>query len=221
MRTSALVALLMACSAALDRAQDGEGPPFPKYEVFAGYSQLKTGYLFLNFGNATTDVDSKAGFETSAVRNLNRYLGIKGDFSAHFGSDGYPITILPSCSQMPCPSFNQDLNIHSRLFNFLAGPEVKLHRRARFTPYLQALYGVAHTTSKWSTSGPALSTVQTVPHTGFAMDYGGGLDIRLTSRVAFRYGLDYSLNYYLGGRDIAGTRERLDTFRMSFGVLFH
>jgi hypothetical protein len=45
--------------------------------------------------------------------------------------------------------------------------------------------------------------------------------VRITRRAKIRYSVDYSLNYYGGGRDDSGERERLDGFRMSVGVLFH
>jgi opacity protein-like surface antigen len=214
MRLLILSALLTACASAQE-------PAYPKFEWFGAYSALRASYVYINLGDATTNIGSNAGFEASAIRNLNRYIGIKGDFSAHFGSDAYQITLLPACPKTPCPTVQQDLNLHSRLFNFLAGPEFKLHRRARFTPFVHALYGVEHTTVRWSTSGATLTLAQTVPHTAFAMAYGAGVDVRITHRASIRYSVDYSLNYYGGGRDDSGARERLDTFRMSVGVLFH
>jgi hypothetical protein len=206
--------LLTACAPAQE-------PAYPKFEWFGAYSTLRTSYLHINLGDATANIGSNAGFEASAIRNLSRYIGIKADFSAHFGSEGYQITLLQACPQAPCPTVQQNLNLHSKLFNFLAGPEFKLHRRARFTPFLHALYGVEHTTTRWSTAGMALTLAQTVPHTAFAMVYGGGVDVRIAHRASIRYSVDYSLNYYGGGRDDSGERERLDTFRMSVGVLFH
>jgi opacity protein-like surface antigen len=214
MRLLILPLLLTACASAQE-------PAYPKFEWFGAYSALRTSYVYINLGEATTNVGSNAGFEASAIRNLSRYIGIKGDFSAHFGSDGYPITLLPSCPQTPCSTIQQDLSLHSRLFNFLAGPELKLHRPARFTPFLHALYGVEHTSTRWSTSGATLTLAQTIPHTAFAMVYGGGLDVRITHRAAIRYSVDYSLNFHGGGRDPSGERERLDTLRMSVGILFH
>jgi opacity protein-like surface antigen len=214
MRLLILALLLTICAPAQE-------PAYPKFEWFGAYSTLRTSYLYINLGDATTDVGTNAGIEASAIRNLSRFIGIKGDFSAHFGSDGYQITLLQACPQTPCSTVQQDLNLHSRLFNLLAGPELKLHRRARITPFLHALYGVEHSTTRWSTSGTALTLAQTIPHTAFAMAYGGGLDVRITHRASIRYSFDYSLNFYGAGRDTSGQRERLDTFRMSVGVLFH
>jgi hypothetical protein len=214
MRLLILPLLLISCVSAQE-------PAYPKFEWFGAYSTLRTSYLYINLGDATTNIGSNAGFEASAIRNLSRYIGIKADLSAHFGSEGYQITLLQACPEAPCPTVQQNLNLHSRLFSFLGGPEFKLHRRARFTPFLHALYGVEHTTTRWNTSGAPLPLAQTVPRTAFAMAYGGGLDVRITHRTSIRYSVDYSLNYYGGGRDNSGERERLDTFRMSVGVLFH
>ena len=141
-----------------------------------------------------------------------------GDFSAHFSHDQGPITLTPPCAQPSCPPVTQSAELNPRLFNFLAGPEIKGRNRTRLTPFAHALFGMAHTTATFRTAGPALTLSRTDADTGFAMTYGGGLEVRVLSRVSFRTSLDYS-KAFVGASALPP--QRVNSVGYSAGIVFH
>jgi len=208
---------LLLGSAFVGWAQSPTPNEYPKVEVFVGYSALgETGSRAISFGpNASVSGDYEGqGFETSIIRNFSKHLGIKGDFSAHFNneSDSGPIT---ACTPV-CATVIQDFQLKTRVYNFLAGPEFKARNSTRFTPFVHALGGVAHTSATFTTPGPTNILFLRRNDTSFAMALGGGLDIRASKRVSFRALMDY--NPVFVNDSTVGTR---DFFRFSFGVLFH
>src|SRR6185369_9934521 len=184
-------------SALLVRAQSpGPSPNSnepPKFEFFAGYSALgETGSRVISLGpNASVGGDYQGqGFETSIIRNFNKHFGIKGDFSFHFNNESGrgPIT---ACTPA-CTTTTQDFQLKTRVYNFLAGPEFKARNRTRFTPFVHALGGFAHTSATFTTPGPTNILFLKRNDTSFAMALGGGLDIRASKRVSFRALMDYN-----------------------------
>lgn len=67
-------------------------------------------------------------------------------------------------------------NKGDRLFTYMFGPRFNF-RHSRLTPYAQALFGGAHL---WN--DPNYQTTKD----GFAMAFGGGLDVRVTNHVAIK-----------------------------------
>lgn len=184
-----------------------------------GYSGTLTDSILIKTGPSTSgqiNLDSATGFETAIIGNLNRSLGIKGDVSVHFGhykEEDFTV----SCALPNCPM--QTANSHTRLFNFLVGPELKLRNHTRLTPFADALFGLAHTSTFFHTSGSSLNFTGTTADTGFAMAFGGGLDVRLTNRFSFRFSSDDDLAQ--GQTSPVGTPKTLNSWRVSFGVLLH
>jgi len=208
---------LLLCSALLVSAQSPNSNEHPKFEFFAGYSALgETGSRVISLGpNAGVSGDFEGqGFETSIIRNFNKHFGIKGDFSFHFNneSDRGPVT---ACSPA-CTTVTQDFQLKTRVYNFLAGPEFKARNSTRFTPFVHALGGFAHTSATFTTPGPTHILFLRRRDTSFAMGLGGGLDIRASDRVSFRAMVDY--NPVFVNDSTSGTR---DFVRFSLGVLFH
>lgn len=216
MRRLLLSAFFVACCAAAASAQSSNKDDYPKIEFFAGYSVL--GEINADDEEVDAGLASTKGFHTSLIGNFNKYLGIKGDFSLHFDSDNGPITLPAPCSTPPCPLVTQDFSVKTRLYNFLAGPEIKARNRTRLTPFAHALFGVAHGSVEVNTSGTALNLNAKNTDTGFAMAFGGGLDIRATRRVSFRALMDYN-PAFIGETD-TGERKRFDHVRLSIGILF-
>ena len=210
------IALLLG-SALVGSAQSPTPNEYPKVEVFVGYSALgESGSRAISFGpNANVSGDYEGqGFETSIIWNFSKHLGIKGDFSASFNNESSrgPIT---ACTPA-CTTVTQDFQLKTRVYNFLAGPEFKARNSTRFTPFVHALGGFAHTSATFTTPGPTLNLLLKKSDNSFAMALGGGLDIRASKRVSFRALMDY--NPVFVNDSTSGTR---DFFRFSFGVLFH
>ncbi len=210
---------LLLCSALVGLAQSPHADEYPKFEGFVGYSALGEagGRGIISFGpNAAVAANytAKAGFEASMIRNFSKHFGIKGDFSAHFNneSDSGPIT---ACTPT-CTTVTQAFQLKAHVYNFLAGPEFKARNSTRFTPFVHALGGFAHTSATFTTPGPTLNLFLKKSDNSFAMALGGGLDIRASKRVSFRGVLDY--NPVFVHDSTSGTRDFL---RISLGVLIH
>ena len=208
---------LLAGSALVGLAQSPTPDEHPKFEFFVGYSALgESGSRAISFGpNASVSGDYEGqGFETSIIRNFSKHWGIKGDFSASFNNESGsgPIT---ACTP-GCTTVTQNFQLKTRVYNFLAGPEFKARNSTRFTPFMHALGGFAHTSATFSTPGPTNILFLKRNDTSFAMALGGGLDIRASKRVSFRALMDY--NPVFVNDSTVGTR---DFFRFSLGILFH
>jgi hypothetical protein len=125
MRRLLLAAMITASWTPRILAQEAS-TQYPKIEGFAGYSGVITSSVLIPIGpgrNGGTDLDSSVGLETAVIQNLNRSLGLKADFSAHFGHYNEEDFLIP-CDQPVCPT--QSAVSQTRLFQFLAGPEIKL-----------------------------------------------------------------------------------------------
>jgi opacity protein-like surface antigen len=210
-----VVVLMFASASAL--AQATTSNEHPRFEFFAGYSALgETGSRVISLGpNASVGGDYQGqGFQTSIIRNFNKHFGIKGDFSFHFNNESNRGPV--SACTPACTTVTQDFQLKTRVYNFLAGPEFKARNSTRFTPFVHALGGFAHTSATFTTPGPTHILFFRRNDTSFALGLGGGLDIRASNRVSFRAMMDY--NPVFVNDSTVGTR---DFARFSLGVLFH
>ena len=216
MRKIILLTIMLLCCVRWTPAQKPAGDEYPKVEIFAGFSAIGDA----NGGDqAGADFDANQGFQASLIRNVNKYVGIKGDFSFHFDTESGQGLFTQPCATPPCSLVTQNFTLKSRLYNFLAGPEIKARNSTRLTPFAHALFGAAHGNIGLKTSGAGVSLSDSATDTGFAMAFGGGLDIRATRRVSFRAMMDYNPTFI--GETDAGRRNRLDNVRLSLGILFH
>ena len=197
-------------------AQSTSPDEFPKIEIFAGYSGLGENQNPISFNGVIVPhgYASPAGLETSLIRNFNRYVGLKADFSAHFNDETGPGNVIV-CNPA-CTTANQTIQFRSRVYNFLAGPELKARNHTRFTPFVYALGGLGHTHADFTTPGPTFNLLLGKSTNDFAMALGGGLDLRATKRASIRTSIDY--NPIFIGDSSGGTRNLV---RLSLGVLFH
>ena len=213
---------LTACLAHLTFAQNTSTDAYPKIEVYAGYLYSHDApYTVFDFGQGIMIESSFAthhGLEAAVIGNVNKYLGFKADFSAHFHHDEFTANACLS----PCvntPIVKQPAELNPRLFNFLGGPEFKKRNHTKFTPFVYALFGMAHARATFKTSGSAFTLIAERSENGFAMAFGGGVDIRLARRFSLRASGDYNPAWV--GRDDDGARQRQNDIRVSLGVLFH
>jgi opacity protein-like surface antigen len=212
-----LSVVVLMCASASALAQGTPSNEHPKFEFFAGYSALgETGSRVISLGpNASVGGDYQGqGFETSIIRNFSKRFGLKGDFSASFNNESSRGPIA-ACTPV-CTTVTQDFQLKTRVYNFLAGPEFKARNSTRFTPFVHALGGFAHTSASFTTPGPTHILFLRRNDNSFAMGLGGGLDIRASNRVSFRAMMDYNPVFV---HDSTGGRR--DFVRISFGVLFH
>ena len=197
-------------------AQSTSPDEFPKIEIFAGYSALGENQKPITINGIIVPHGYAAGIgvETSLIWNFNRHLGLKADFSAHGNDETGPGNV--TICNPTCTTATQTVEFRSRVYNFLAGPELKARNHTRFTPFVYALGGLGHTHTRFDTPGPTFNLLLKKSTNDFAMALGGGLDIRATKRTGFRGSIDY--NPIFMGDSPGGTRNLI---RLSLGVLFH
>lgn len=197
---------------------------YNKFEGFIGYSNnqvdLGIGDDDDDFEDFFDDRQSFHGFEISGVGNLNRYIGIKGDFSAHFKSVEVD---LPRPTQ---PGVFDRFEADSSLYNFLGGVQVKDNSKEGgwFRPFGHALVGVAHGRTDFESTffdspfclDPNVNCTAEFDEssTSFAAAFGGGIDIRASRRFSIRaIQVDYNPNW-LGD-------STQHNWRLGVGVVIH
>ena len=144
----------------------------PPVEVYGGYS-----YFRPDGGG------SLHGWNGSVAVNFNRWFGIVGDFSGHYGSQSVRAEILddnfPGTITVEADS---DTNIHS----ILAGPRFSYREHEKVTPFAHALFGASRLAGDATIRfGPA-TVDSSFSDIGFALAIGGGVDVRLSESVGLR-----------------------------------
>lgn len=217
-----LALILAICCTSWSQTPESDFNQFPKYEIFGGYIAAGqagdyNNLFFRGVGSAVQSTFSSThGAEASFLYNFNRVLGVKGDFSVQPHREGF---LTGVCAQLPCTPVKQNAAINPKLFNFLAGPEVKFRNHSKFTPYAHGLIGLAHGNASFTSSGAVASFSLKTSQIGFAAALGGGADIRLSNRFSFRTGMDFNPAWV--GRDDSGARTVIKNVRLCAGILFH
>jgi Outer membrane protein beta-barrel domain len=97
------------------------------------------------------------GWDTALTGNLNRWFGVAADFSGAYNSQNGV-------------NFNQ--------YTYTFGPVVSWRHNAAFTPFAHFLAGGSHSSVAFSGLSGSDS--------GFAMMFGGGVDVRAAQHIAVR-----------------------------------
>ncbi len=164
---------------------------YNKNEFFVGYSHQRDEPISFN------------GVEVSAVRNFNRYFGIKGDFSGAFRNRTSTGTVNADGS-----ATSLTVRRNNQIYNFLGGVQVKDNAtKARFKPFAHALVGIGYGRFKnriENCSSGSAGCNNLIPikdsSAGFAGAFGGGLDIKINDRIDFRaIQVDYNPIYFESG----------------------
>ena len=120
---------------------------YPQAEVFGGYQYSHQGSG--NFGV------SENGWNASITGNMNKTLGVAGDFSGVYKS-------------------LNGVTVHTYTFTF--GPVVSFNHEGKVNPFVHALVGRAEFGGSFSSNSS----------NAFTMMYGGGADVKLSPRFAYR-----------------------------------
>jgi opacity protein-like surface antigen len=167
----------------------------PKAEVFGGYQYLYNGNSTINGQSVPNSSQSFNGWEASVTGYFHRYLGIEGDFGGAYDTVGAAST---------------------HVYTYTAGPVVSLNARGRVNPFVHALFGGVRV----SASDSAVS----ISENGFAMLFGGGVDVKATKIVAVRLIQADWLYYHFGSNTIAGVTvpsfSQSNNVRISTGIVF-
>ena len=123
------------------------------------------------------------GGSFSMAGNLTRWFGIVGDAGFYHSS-----------------FLGAGLNTTT----FMAGPRFSARSNSRATPFVQLLVGGAHLSAGYNGISASVAP--------FALSAGGGVDLKVSSHMAFRPQLDYIAMRYHG--------QEQNAARASFGVVF-
>lgn len=131
------------------------------------------GYSYENTNPSGIDRISTNGWDASVEGKVLPFIGIVGDFSAHYGSENFPSV----CNGIGVcfPSSSVNIAEHDYLF----GPRVSVSV-GKFRPFAEGMIGVAHINANSAGSDNS-----------FASAIGGGLDYRLIRILAWRLEGDY------------------------------
>lgn len=138
-------------------AQQPAPQAIPNVEVFGGYSWMHT-----SAAGSSTAVNAN-GIAGSVDANMNRWLGVVGQFGGYFGS----------------PS-----GVSTKTQTYLFGPTFALRNGSNVTPFVHALFGRVHESASYRGVSSAESA--------FGYGMGGGVDWVLSNSLAVRLGqIDY------------------------------
>ncbi|PYX66132.1 MAG: hypothetical protein DMG74_05350 [Acidobacteria bacterium] len=176
----------------------------PKAEIFGGYSYLRNNNNGFN------------GWTGQGTVNLSRYFGITAQLDGNYRS---------AISFSPLPGITASAN--QQFYDFLVGPTATA-RFGKNAVFAHALFGAARSSLSGVVGLPLIGDLSTPlkSATGFAMDFGGGVDIGVTPRFAIRaVQIDY-LHTQLSSFDALSTGffngigGHQNSFRYSAGVVF-
>lgn len=186
MRKLILIASLLLALPLVALAQDQ-----PKVEIFGGYSYLNP-----------NDDDDLHGWNASVTGNLNKWFGLKADFSGYYESyDG----IAGS-------------KIKVRNYFFMSGGQFAYRKSDRIQPFAHVMAGTVLLRLKQKNI-PCPATVLgcvnsfSASDTGFAMMFGGGVDLKIAKSLAARL---IQADYVL----VRNEGETGHGFRLSTGLVY-
>jgi len=180
----------------------------PRVELFLGYTHFGTFSTNAATGNRMVGLN---GGSASLAFNLNRYLGLVGDFG------GYDDSQL----QLTGAGANQPLvvNASGTAYTFLGGPRLSFRNSSRFTPFVQALFGDVNA-SAVTVSNCSSACAPLPSQNAFAMTAGGGLDIGLTRHISLRaVQAEYMMTRF-APLPATGSSTSQNDLRLSTGLVF-
>jgi outer membrane protein OmpA-like peptidoglycan-associated protein len=143
----------------------------PKVEIPLGFSMIN---VHPNLAPITSFNVFGGGGQVDF--NFGNYFGLKADLMGYTQGSGIRVT-----------ENGQFLgNVNGSLFTYMFGPQIKKHTGV-FQPFAEALFGAAHTNVYGN-----LCKIETGclsgngDNNGFAMAFGGGLDLRVSKHLAIR-----------------------------------
>jgi peptidoglycan-associated lipoprotein len=190
MHKIALGFALAMVSSVTAAAQTGAGSvSTPSVEIGAGYSYVRASTVVTGF--------NMHGGNASLAVNLNRWLGIVGDFGYH------------TTDFIPPTGFK--LNVASYTF----GPRITFHRGDRLNLFAHSLAGVGHASGTLYTAGFTQGTAPPSSQNDFALVTGAGVDLNVAPRWAIRaVQADWMFTTFPNGAS-----NRQHNLRLTFGIV--
>jgi len=165
----------------------------PSGNIFLGYSFENTSSSALGLNLSRPNLP---GWEGSLEGKWLPWVGIVADFSGHYGSQTFQELVPAGPGPVTVKVTGHELEV-------MFGPRVSIPV-GKFTPFAEAMGGVAHINTGGSFPGPS--------NTSFATALGGGIDYRLIRLFAWRVEGDYITTRFFNS-----TQNNL---RLSTGIVF-
>jgi hypothetical protein len=158
--------------------------------AFAQRAEVSGYYSYMQYNGTVSGFQSRAfnGGGGGIQYNINRMLGIKGEFTG-YGSTQWTREVTspiptPNGAIIPVGTYKSNASSFQYLFGPVIGVQVK-----RIRPYGHLLFGQTNTTgyadlNNFNIVGGTVSWDGT--QHPFTMAFGGGLDVSVSNRVAFR-----------------------------------
>ena len=192
MRNLVFVALCLLAFCAVSVAQD-----VPQFEVFGGWNII--------LPEEDVPVDYLSGWEGTFTVNANEYASAVIDFSGTYtGWEDNEIGM-------------------SSIHNFMVGPQVRLTQVSeRFVPFIRALFGLSHVrfgdiVIEGEGEDIPLNDEGQLNQNGFAMAFGGGLDININDTFSVR---PAQIEFMTVRLNAEGRSEFVNNTRFAAGVIF-
>jgi outer membrane protein OmpA-like peptidoglycan-associated protein/opacity protein-like surface antigen len=176
----------------------------PRFDLFLGYSN------FREWSSGGNRLGWLSGGSASLAINVNRYLGLVGDFGGYSADSFGP----------GAPPIGAQVNASGTVFTYMFGPRVSL-RRNRFTPFAQTLFGGVHAGQVTLDDCSGIGCTPLPSENSFTMAAGGGLDITLTHHLALRLiQAEYVMTDFRNPYTLTGGTQRQNDMRLSAGLVF-
>ena len=214
-------AIAVLCLFAITLTRAAAAQDTQRFEAFGGYSLLHDNHM-LPEGPSNFN-----GWDGSLTVFLSRWFGVTSDFSGHYGSDFFTITV-------PGETSPGSYKYTDNSYTFLFGPHF-VYRRSRYAPFGQVLLGAIHELTPVVFTPPVCPpplgcggtlTGERTSDTNFAMTVGGGLDIDVGHGISIRpVQAEYLLRRYsaiipAGGTSLVNYVSYNNAFRYSAGITF-
>jgi hypothetical protein len=177
--------------------------------------EVPVGFSFVNVHPNLAPITSFNVFGGGGglVYNFSPWIGIKADFMGYTQGSGLR-TQLKNLPGYVAGAGN------GNVFTYMFGPQIKKHS-GTFQPFGEALFGAAHTNAYatiLSDEGKLVSGSGN--NNGFAMEFGGGLDIPITKNIQVRpVEVDY-LGTHFGSNNIKNYSAWQANFKYVAGFNF-
>jgi hypothetical protein len=186
-----------------------------KFNVYGDYS-------YIQFNPSITGLQSRAynGGGGGIQWNMLPFLGFRADIQG-YGSTQWTITnsspVVTPHGTIPAGTFKSNAN----MFTYAFGPVIQVPVK-RIRVFGDLLFGQSNTNAYGSLTSQIVNAGGTIQATGtqhpFTMFIGGGVDVSLNHRIAFRLGeLDYMLSRY--NNPFTGDNNQ-NNFRYLGGIIF-
>ena len=183
------------------------GVAAPSSAQNAPQAEFSAGWRLLNLPDAfgSESETFPLGWYADVAGNLTRAVAVVGEVSGSYKSFNENTNQFGVTTNV-----DVDVNLHT----FLGGIRFNARQNPAFTPYVQALFGLAReaaTVKAQATfNGRTTTNESESSDSDFAFDAGGGVNINLSDNLAVRVGAGY---LRLGGSDGA------NAFRFGAGVV--